>query len=392
MRKNSKDSTTTVKVVCAILFITFVFSYVYSFQDGLLGMIQHAWSGGKTHYDRMIGALVISCVAAFVAGVTCVFVTLPQRLYALNYFPALVLLGLLTAVTVSGQVVATSSTWLIAAPLMFIAWIVTVKAAKGFQPFLVPLRSTSILSQPWWTNASILIMEMVLVFTMSNNDRTLHTRLDVERLCKVRQWDDALSVGFPQYDNDSSLTMLRAMALANKGELGESLFTYELTGQSDALLPKNDKSVAFLLGSSYRLWQTIGFVPRNLDESVYRIMSREIRRGTAKPAAKDYLLCASLMDRDLKRFVELLQKYYPIDDKLPQHYKEALILYRGKYRKEVEMTPVEGEEPKVFRSTAMEADYQDFMTVMRNEHNTVRRHSALRDAYFGTYWYYYFNK
>ena len=41
---------------------------------------------------------------------------------------------------------------------------------------------------------------------------------------------------------------------------------------------------------------------------------------------------------------------------------------------------------------AMQADYADFLTVMRSQKSAVLRESAIRDAYFGTYWYYYYKK
>lgn len=381
MINNPKDSTTTVKVVCAILFIIFTISYIYSFQGDVLGMTQYAWSGGKTHYDRTVGVTVLviifSLISLFVGFIT----SLPQRLYSLVYFPAMLSMGLLTAVELSGKSVATSTTWLISAPVLLMLFFVGVNAAKKFQPFLVPLRSTTFLSQPWWTNVTLLAVMGLLTYSMGNTDRTLHTRLAIERHCKEKQWDMALEQGFPQYDNDSSLTMLRAMALAHTNELGERLFEYQITGSSRSLFPQQDNSVCFLLSPGYQLWQTIGFVPRNLSEPVELILRRELRRGTAKPVSKDYLLCAYLLDRDLKSFAYWLQRYYEIDKTLPKHYGEAYVLYCRKYNKEC-----------LLKDSALAADYSDFLTLLRSNRNPVLRNAALRDAYFGTYWYYYQSK
>ena len=57
----------------------------------------------------------------------------------------------------------------------------------------------------------------------------------------------ALETGYAQYDNDSSLTMLRAMALAktlgtdSTSMIGENLFKYEITGNSRSLFPQTDR-------------------------------------------------------------------------------------------------------------------------------------------------------
>lgn len=350
-------------------------------------MIQYSWSDGKTHYDRVIGTTIITGIASVISALVAIFTRLPQRLYALIFFPAFLSLGILTAVHVEAGNVVPSLAWLIATPLLIILYIGLLRFAHFYKPFLVPLRATNFLSQPWHTNITILIVLMSLTLLMGNGDRTLHTRLNTEHNIKQRQWDAALAEGFPQYDNDSSLTMLRAIALANKGLLGEQLFRYDITGDSRSLFPQHDHSADFLLCSGYRLWQTIGFVPRDITEHPTVILRRELRRGTARPAARDYLLCAYLLDRNLSDFAATLPRYYAINDSLPQHYREALLIYdkqRGNLHEEADS--VKG------AYAALCADYADCLAVMRKQRDATLRHTALRDNYFGTYWYYYYSR
>lgn len=379
MSNRSNDSTTTVKVVCAILFITFIISYTYSFQGDILGMTQYAWADGKTHYDRTVGAGVITAFMILISAVTCFFTRLPQRLFSLNFFPAFLAMGLLTAGELSGRSVEVYTSSIIISVLLLLIYPSILHTANTYKPFLIPLRSIGIFSQPWWTNIALLVVMMLMTYSMGNTDRTLHNRLAIERLCMEQQWDKALDTGFPQYDNDSSMTMLRAMALARKGELGEKLFSYDITGNSRSLIPQSDYSVSFLLGNGYNLWQTLGFVPRSLNEHTDQILKRELRRGTARPVARDYLLCSYLMDKDLKSFTRALPLYYKIDNALPQHYREAYILYCKKYN-----------QPNLLANDAIMTDYEDFLSVMRKFRNTTLVKSALRDAFFGTYWYYYY--
>lgn len=381
MVNTSKDSTATVRVVCAIVFVIFVITYVFSFQGDLLTMIQNVWANGQTHYHRGVGVAIITLILSLVAFIVSLLVHLPQRTFSLIFFPSFLFLGLLTAVHVDGNSVETSLGWLIATPLLLVLYVFVIRQINNYQPFLLPLRSTSFLSHPWWTNILLLVCMMSLTYMMGNTDRTLHTRLKVERLCKEKQWDKALMVGFPQYDNDSSLTMLRALALANKGEMGDKLFNYEITGGSSSLTPRPDCSATFMLGSDVSVWKTIGVVPRDKSVSIYTFLKKEMRRGTLNPVAKDYLLCAYLMDYRLKDFAKALPKYYHINDSLPVHYAEAYVMYCEKYN--VADTLI---------GQTIKADYADFLTTMRSEKDHVLRNAAIRSAYFGTYWYYYHSK
>ena len=253
---------------------------------------------------------------------------------------------------------------------------------------------------------------MGMTFLMGNTDRSLHTRLKAEHYCKTRQWDRSLQAGLPQHDDNGAITMLRAMALANQGHLGDRLFYYNIPRgiTSDCLFfgDVTDRTLrkagrgTFLLSHGYRLWQTIGFVPRYRTESVRAILSRELHRerilsdslaadSTAqethhlvKPVAKDYLLCACLIDRDLKSFMRILPQYYSITDDLPRHYREACLLY---HRLNHLPLPVDKREMSVEI-----ADYDDFCAILKANRDPVRRNAALRDSYFGTYWYYYYSE
>ncbi len=381
MANGAKDSTTTVKVACAIIFIIFVVSYVFSFQGDLLTMMQNVWAKGQTHYHRGVGVSIITLILSIIAFVVSLLTRLPQRAHSLIYFPSFLLLGLLTAIHVSGDSVRTSIPWLAVAVLLLLAYIFTVRQLRNYIAFLYPLQSTAFLSYPWWTNILILVCMMCMTFAMGNTDRTLHTRLKVERLCHKKQWTEALATGFPQYDNDSSLTMLRALALANTNELGDKLFNYEITGNSLSLTPHQDNSVVFLLGEDKMLWNTIGLVPRDKNEPLVKFLQRELGRGTVNPVAKDYLLCSYLLDRDLKAFAKALPKYYSIGDSLPIHYAEACALYCEKYKVN-----------DTLATQAMQADYADFLDVMRAQQSPILREAAIRKDYFGTYWYYYYKK
>lgn len=56
------------------------------------------------------------------------------------------------------------------------------------------------------------------------------------------------------------------------------------------------------------------------------------------------------MDCNLPGFAKQLPKYYMLNDSLPKHYKEALILYRHRY----------SNPAVVYDNAVTNADYQDF--------------------------------
>ena len=48
------------RVMCAILFLCFSFLYLYEYQADVLAVAQHVLSDGQTHYNRTIGAVLIT--------------------------------------------------------------------------------------------------------------------------------------------------------------------------------------------------------------------------------------------------------------------------------------------------------------------------------------------
>lgn len=457
--------------VCATIFILFSISYLYFFQASLLEMVQHAWSGGATSYDPVWGTGILLILLLVVAALLSRLLPLP-----FYYVPAMLCMGLLTAVHVSPDgSVHTSVLWIVISAVIIVALLVLGFTGRDFLRYIsctedTGIRVSSGKAYPFLPLFWMAIF-MALTFLMGNTDRSLHTRLKAEHYCKVRQWDQSLKAGLAQHDDNESITMLRAIALANQGQLPERLFRYNIPpgttsdclfygDVTDVNLRRSGKGT-FLLSNGYRLWQTVGFVPRNRAESVRTILERELRRekqlldslaaasvpGTTvsdastssasaattsstsastssasaattsstsastssasaatssvssaaatdssstgirhfvKPVAKDYLLCACLIDRDLKSFMRILPQYYSVTDDLPRHYREACLLYHRLNRLDL---PVDKRE-----IAAEIADYDDFCAILKANPDPVKRNAALRDSYFGTYWYYYYSE
>ena len=114
-RKNS--STLTVHVMCAIVFVMFSLSWLYFFQSDVMAMTQHVLSGGLTHYNRVLGALIITVVLYLVQLAVYRITRLKKRSHALTYVPSMMVLAMLTDVSQQiasgGDVVHMVPWWLV---------------------------------------------------------------------------------------------------------------------------------------------------------------------------------------------------------------------------------------------------------------------------------------
>lgn len=393
MRNHKNDSTATLDVVCAVIFFLIIFTYFYSFQGDILGMVQYSWSDHETQYDRLTGGIIFTAIACTISILTAMLFTLPARARTMFYMPAMVLGGMATGETVDSTGYVSLSWNIIGITvLLLLIYPYIVKKLQNYSGLYNSVRDGSTAVTTWWSNLLFLILLTLLMFSMGNTDRTLHTRLAVERLCHEGKYEEALDYGIPKYDHDEALTMWRAYALARlqdkeKTLMGEKLFNYNINDSHVALLPKTGMEPHTLLKDCYPVWQVIGFVPRNVNEPQERYLKRELRRGTARLAAKDYLLCTYLIKKDLPSFAEGVAKYYNSEKSLPQHYAEALLLYKNSRNAK----QIEGlDSLKV--DDAVRVDYHDFLSMMRAKKTKKAKMADLRDNYFGTYWYYYYRR
>lgn len=393
-----KNSTATIRVACAIVFLVFVFFYIFCFQTDLLAFAQHVWSGGKTHWDGLVGASIITLLLYLIqVGVNAINV-LPKRLHTLTFLPSFLILAALTCINPDASIGAPLlgyRTWICL--ILIVVSIVFLKAISGYKSMESHLRNTSILSEVSACNFSLLVLMMLITLGIGNTDRTFHQRLKMERCVMERQYEEALKTARMGDGTDPSMTMLCALSLSKKGELGEKFFEYPVVMSSRALLPatnalykgvdnggKDWKVCRFLMNDDTRLWRQIGAYPRSEIISTVEFLHFLQQTEMARPAVPDYILTAYLMDGDLDSFAEEIQEYYDItQDKLPKHFKEALVLY----------THLHSSRLLTYQNNTLDADYEDFLKIDRKKYSSPsERINALRRSYQGTYWFYYHTK
>lgn len=370
------NSTTALRAVCAIAFCVFAFVYVYFYQADTLSQTQYVLSGGKTIYNRTVGAILIPLVLILVQKVLCRIVSkIDSRFYALTYLPSFLLLAFLTDIDMEVDGHFEVGKWIWGGPILLAVWVMTIIAVskvlppkQSFHPFHSAL---------YWSNLSVMCVMMIGVGCLSNSNDVFHYRMKCEHCLMAGDYDKALKVGEKSDKTDASLTMLRVFALAHQGMLGERLFSYPVAGTSSDIVPQTGDARLMQL-SPDSVYKMLGAIPRK-GMSTHDYINAIVKSGQATDVVVDYRLCGMLIDKDLDGFVQLLVKTRQIDDTLPKHYREALTLYSHR-----RANPI-----AVYHNTVMDTDYNDMQKLESTGKSAGERKIKVLEQYSGTYWYYY---
>ena len=181
---------------------------------------------------------------------------------------------------------------------------------------------------------SLIVAVLMFIIGMAIDSTDVHRYASrMEQLMADGDYQAALRVGEESDKTDARLMQLRIEALGHEHQLGNRLFQYPIVGKSGKMAEKGG----------------------------------------------DYALCACLIDKQLDRFVELLPRYYSLDDSLPRYYREALIQYCHLRT-----------NPKiVYYDNVLDTDYNDMQELERQHAEVSARQMAVFRHYEDTYWYYY---
>lgn len=377
--KQSQSKTT---LVCAVCFLAFAFLWLYEFQADLLAVAQHVLSGGITHYDRTIGAVIITVVLFLLHLAVYAVTHLSRRTHALTYVPSFLALAFLSDINVSnGNGVEVGHGWWLLA-IIFVLWFGAVWLARQMLPFSdSDKQPTGFFSARTWMNLVQMCAMMLFVAFFGNTNAVLHYRAHAETALLRGDNHEAMRVGWESLETDTQLTMLRAYALSREGLIGEKLFSYPIAGQGDDLLPMHNEP---LLLPADSIWRHLGGKPAfpMSGKTYYHLLEYD---SIATPAVADYVLCGKLIDRDLKAFVRLLPHYYREalegeGQHLPYHYREALVLYNH----------LHPSTPCAFSDEPLEQLWQQMEQLKEQYPANSEQWLQLLENFRGTYWYYYF--
>lgn len=377
MRKFStlqhKKATHTVRWVCGLLFLAFVLTFLMAFQSDALGVTQHLLSDGTTVYGRIWGGLVLTALACLITWCYSRIVTIPTRFYALVYFPAAFLLGLLTSVVSDGTGALVSRVTMSQVLIYLGVYLLILWGVMHY-----PDHNRERLDLKAYLSCNVLVLCLLFVMTcqLATTDAAYHYTQKVRRLVTEGQYDEALTVGVSSATATHDLTAYRIYALSRTGKLGDVLFAYPQYYGSEAMLPTSADTL-YKVRITDEIYRHIGAVRGPGISSALQYLQLVNAREKAGDVARHYLLCAYLLDKKLDAFVELLQQTAWEESSLPRHYREALFLYRY----------LNGEATG---QEAQDTSWQQFLELTDGLKDDVSSANRSFKMFPASYWWYYF--
>lgn len=366
------------RILCAIFFLIFTTLYVFRYQSDILAVTQHVLSGGATHYNSGIGTVLITLVLWLIQVAIYSWTGLSHRAHALTYLPSMLLLAVLTDISSN---LATSNylgVWVWLFPLLMIVYAGVVWLFRQLEPMEPVPFSMGLFSRMTWINLLQMCVMALIVCSIGCSDTVFHCRMRMESDMLRGDYKAAANVGRNVEETDSSLTMLRILALSKTGSLPEHLFEYPLVGGSEAMLP-NRTSVRLMMLPEDSVYSTFGVVLKEKLSPMTYLRYVNKSKKYASMVSRDWQLCGYLLDRNLDAFVQTLPRYYDIRKPLPKAYREALIIYNHLRKK-----------PRIlYKEAVMDADYDDFRKAFYSSNNSWARRANVKGNFGKSYWYYY---
>ncbi len=325
------------KFLCISLFWTFVFCFLFFLEKHFISHVIGSSVGAYGSY--MVYAVIVVWMSLLwlVQRIAGGMEILNGHPFTARYVPCFFLLPLMGFVVpkVNGLFVAFTLS-------AILVWYVCLRVIQW---------KRAIMSGPCG-NMTILLLGMVYVAVTANaNDVQLY-QVRMSAFLNEGNYEAALAVGKKSLATDGNLTNMRAFALNCRQSLGESLFEYALPEGQIALNPH------FKAGGI----------------------------KDAKPSLaslRDYEWCELLLRKNLDAFVQRVK--LAVDsgetstEKMPKHFREALILYNH-----LQLNP----EWK-YTDAPTEQSFRDYMEIYHREKSQNARSNLLRKLYGGTYWWYY---
>ena len=362
--------------MCVAVFAIYSFLYLYLLHPGTIAYAQHVLSDGKTTYSPLLGAGIVTTALLILAYVTRKIVRPAMPCIALTFFQPCLLLTLLTnIVSIPGSESKPAFVWI--SVILFFVWYLVLYFLKMQGQNTRMVGPTSIYVSALSFNALTFALMFSLCGLTSEANDAFHYETQVENLLAENNIEEALKTGNKSESTNLHLTALRSYALSKEGTIGESLFHYPQNYKSNGLLiPLRDSTV--MVFSPDKLFRHVGAYPRK-GMSVTDFLKRVAKQQPTNRVASDYYLCALLLDKNLTEFVNTVGKYYTLNDSLPRHYAEALLMYnRLHVNSGIEYT-----------NSLVQTDFDDYLSIAAKYDDKTVRRNMLKKSFGSTYWWYY---
>lgn len=369
-RKNKYH--TPIRIICAVLFATFSFLYIYLFQGELLALLQDHLSKGVTSNNALGTALIVTLLLLFVQWGVNRLSKLHGSWEALSYVPSCVLLALFTAI--DGDTVHYSpSKWIWGVVLCLLVYVFIVWVERR----VIALSRPSLMKQ-LWPNMMTFALLFVVTAQIGNHATVQHMEMAAWKYLHESDYEAMLKVGKQSDDYNVGLTTLRNLAMLKTGTLPERLFCYPQPYGVEGLIYHADDRCAENY-SAMEFYTHLGTQPNEGETG--RDFAQRLYATVDSVTYRDCYLAALLLDKDLDALAPELEAMLQKGAKLPTYYQEALLLYNTQHP----------EAPIAFVPDAqIVADYEAYCQLQQEhaDNRVVARNKAMRQ-YGKTYWNYY---
>ncbi|MBQ9559002.1 MAG: hypothetical protein IJV08_03355 [Bacteroidaceae bacterium] len=375
-----------IPVLCALYFILFAFCYLRFVQSELMAQTQFLLSGGTTVYHPLFSALLctflLTLLGLFLGSL---LRWLPLRMKASVWWPSFLLLGLLThwRFPQFGDQGSALRGWTVALlVLLGLLWFFVARL------FTDSSKERETFSTYAWPNALQLVLFTCACLSLGNTDVVLHRTLRSARLLHDGDCPCALDNARWERHPSRQLSALTALALSRTGQLGEQLFAYAQPHGSDGLLPALSDTLLF-----YNLPRAVGEhlgYKKGDKTRATRFLEVISAMPETHPEARDYQLCAYLLDRRLDDFAALLLASDTLSPTLPRHYREAMLLYRHFYPSVADAPDAPSPSLGHPLGDELTTQFEQFLAVLGGRGTHDEREFRCRKQFPATYWTYYF--
>lgn len=382
-------------IACALLFVLYAILFYLNHQSGILALSYYVESEVASSAPDITAIWISTSLGTLLCIIPAMILLhwlhFPLRFKALAFLPSYIVLGMITGISPESVTSVENDIPLLPSVLLLLLSAILIFLTQVYHEDRgehAPLQN--------YLGANVLIscVGMMLCIALTNTDRQLHVQLKMadaihRNSCLVMEKHPRGETA-----SNNTITSMQVLHLSRQGVLADKLFSLPNLRGSESMLP-DTLPASMLYNIPALVYRHLHAVPAGKCRNALCFLGEAQKRRAVmldNPSATradslralpltDYYLCALLLDRKLKRFSEELPRYYVLDDALPRHYREALVLYYSS----------DSMAQRYFHDSVMDSLLLSYQELLQRE-SAVWSHQrkASFKAYPHSYWNYYF--
>lgn len=362
---------------CAVCFAIFSFTYVAIYKSPLIEMVYNSIATGKLQYNGYVLSGVVTAILVGLALWLNRFAKYQREWTAMAFLPSALILAFFTDIertSFADNGSYGSWVWIFTGGIFLYLFLAFLFGRMLFEKIKNP---TVVANRIVWRNLVLLTLTFLTVGILSGDDKNFMREAIQYKHYSNGDVGAALAVGDHSPLASQGLTAQRAFFLSLKGELGDRLFEYPQYYGAEGLLPTVTRTTPVPPDVVY---SHIG-LQRNVSERATDFLARAVAGDSVAMAAQEYYLASLLLERRLVDFADKIYEFYNVgdSDKLPKHYKEALLLY----------SYIVPEYSIEFNDATLRASFEKMLADAGGASWASMHSVRLQQKYGATYWWYF---